>query len=87
MLRFADLLRIGGSGQGSGHGPIGWHVIVEIIIEALVTNLEGHGVDITSPGGVKLLLSILGFVDDIQLRVYFYFACVSLLFQLCEIFN
>ena len=39
---FTDLLRIGGSGQGSGHGPIGWHSIVEILIEAL-NNLEGQG--------------------------------------------
>ena len=66
FFAFTELLRIGGSGQGSGHGPIGWHVIVEILIEAL-TNLEGHGVDITSPSGIRLLLSILGFVDDNQL--------------------
>lgn len=66
FFQFDDLLRIRGSGQGSGHGLIGWHVIMEIIIEAL-TNLEGHGVDITSPSSVQILLSILGFVDDNQL--------------------
>lgn len=58
FFTWTENMCIGGIGQGSGDGPVGFHSIVEILIEAF-EKLEGHGVALTSPFGTQLLLSVL----------------------------